>query len=81
MKNTESNAANFESKFAYELASTLNDKEALPLYASFTLKYKEEFLRKILLRVMSIPDNRIKRTRGALFTYLVNQDGYNHSRD
>jgi len=65
---------------AYEIASNLNDKEALPLYISFTQKYQEVFLRKILTRVMSIPPEKIKRTRGALFTYLVNQHGSNHSR-
>lgn len=79
--NIESNAANYESKFAYELASALNDKEALPVYIAFTRKYQEDFLKRILLRVMSIPDNKIKRTRGALFTYLVNQYGSNHSRN
>lgn len=79
--NTESNAENYETKFAYELANVLNDHHSIQVYVSFTEKYKEEFLRKILLRVMSIPDNKIRRTRGALFTYLVNQHGGNYSRD
>lgn len=79
--NTESNAENYQTKFAYELANVLNDHHSIQVYVSFTQKYKEEFLRKILLRVMSIPDNKIKRTRGALFTYLVNQHGYDHSRN
>lgn len=74
-------APQYENKLAYELANTLNDREAIQLYVNFTKKYHEEFLRKILLRVMSIPDNKIRRTRGALFTYLVNQHGNNHSRD
>jgi len=78
--NNESNEMNIESKLAYELANALNDRESLALYATFTQKYQEAFLRKILQRVMSVPDNKIKRTRGALFTYLVNQYGTNHSR-
>ena len=68
-------------KLAYELAATLNDMEALPLYLTFTAKYQEAFLRKILNRVMSIPDGKIKRTRGALFTYLISHYGYDHSRN
>lgn len=56
---------------AYELADALNDHESLALYISFTQKYQEDFLRKILAKVMSIPDKKIRRTRGALFTYLV----------
>ncbi|HYG40077.1 MAG TPA: hypothetical protein VD908_15725 [Cytophagales bacterium] len=62
-------------KLALEIANALNDIEALPLYNAFTQKYSEEFLRKILLRVLSIPDEKIKRTRGALFTFLVQQHG------
>ena len=64
-----------ELKLANEIASTLNDWDAVPLFRMYTRKYKESFLRKILTKVMSIPDNKIKRTRGALFTFLVNQSG------
>lgn len=70
-------------ELAYEIAETLNDKEALALYQSFVLRYHEKFLRKTLARVMSIPDHKIRRTRGALFTFLVQQNGKhgNHSWD
>jgi hypothetical protein len=64
-----------EKTLAYELASALNDIEALPVYTAFVEKYQEAFLRKTLNRVMSIPDEKIRRTRGALFTYLVKQNG------
>lgn len=67
--------------FAYEIASTLRDKESLPLFQDFVRTYHEEFLRKILLRVMSIPDNKIRRTRGALFTFLVRQNGFSARKD
>ncbi len=68
-----------EKSFAYELASSLNDMESLPVYVDFTLKYQEAFLRRVLNKVMSIPDDKIKRTRGALFTYLVKQNGGSQS--
>ncbi len=70
-----------DNRLAYELASALNDKEALGMYIMFVQKYQEDFLKRILLRVMSIPDNKIKRTRGALFTYLVKEHGSNHFRN
>jgi hypothetical protein len=65
-------------KLAYELASTLNDTDSLKAYEEFTDRYAEDFLRKILAKVMSIPDRKIKKTRGALFTYLANQNGRRH---
>jgi hypothetical protein len=42
----------------------------------------EAFLRKILQRVLSVPQEQIRKTRGALFTYLVGQGyGKGNSRD
>ena len=67
----------YEIRLANEIADTLNDKDALQLYLQFTRKYKEAFLRKMLARVMSIPDNKIRRSRGALFTFLITQQGSN----
>ena len=59
--------------FALELAETLKDHDSLVLYNQLTEKYSEEFLRKILDRVMAIPKEKIRKSRGALFTFLVNQ--------
>jgi hypothetical protein len=72
-----------ENKLALELADALNDMESLQAYVSFTQKYSEPFLRKTLAKVLSIPENKIRKTRGALFTYLVKQHAYssNNSRD
>lgn len=62
-----------ELKLANEIAETLKDRDALPLFLQYTQKYQEGFLRKILNRVMSIEESKIKKSRGALFTFLVNQ--------
>jgi hypothetical protein len=63
----------YEIKLANEIAATLNDRDALPLYLQYARKYQEGFLRKKLARVMSIPEASIRKSRGALFTFLVNQ--------
>jgi len=62
-----------ERRLANEIAETLNDRDALPFYLGLTKKYQEDFLRKIMAKVMSIPEANIRKTRGALFTYLVSQ--------
>lgn len=66
-----------ETRLAKEIAETLKDRDALPLYLQFTHKYQEAFLRKLLNRVMSIEETKIRRSRGALFTFLVNQQSDN----
>lgn len=69
-----------EIKLANEIAETLKDREALPLYLSYAQKYQEAFLRKLLARVMSIDERKIRRSRGALFTFLITQAGGHDSR-
>jgi len=72
-----------EERFAREIADALNDPDAIPLYTTYAEKYTEAHLRRILQRVLSIPQDQIRKTRGALFTFLVNQQygGKGHSRD
>lgn len=69
-------------KLAYEIASTLSDLDNLKIHEGFVETYQEDFLRRTLNKVMTIPERKIKKTRGALFTYLVQRNGRgNHSRD
>lgn len=67
-----------EIKLANEIAETLKDWDALPLFLQYTRKYQESFLRKMLTRVMSIEETKIRKTRGALFTFLINQRASDH---
>lgn len=62
-----------EVALANEIANTLQDRDALPLYLRYTQKYKEVFLRRTLNKVMSIEQSKIRKTRGALFTFLVSK--------
>jgi hypothetical protein len=68
-----------ENKLALELADALNDMDSLQAYIGFTQKYSESFLRKVLAKVLSIPESKIRKSRGALFTYLVKQHAQNSS--
>jgi hypothetical protein len=60
-----------EIRLANEIAEKLDDRTSFPLYLHFAHKYDEEHLRILLERVLSLPEEKIKKTRGALFTYLV----------
>ena len=69
---------------ARELAFSLNDPECLSLYESYTQTYPESLLRKILGEVLEVPAERIKKSRGALFTYLLKKYAhpkYNNHRN
>jgi hypothetical protein len=63
----------YEIKLANHIADTLKDRDALPLYLQYSRKYKEAFLREKLQKVMSIDETKIRKSRGALFTFLINQ--------
>ena len=69
--------SNYEIKLAYEIADTLKDRDSIAMHLKYVRKYKEEFLRKILAKVMSIDESKIKKTRGALYTFLINQSAGN----
>ena len=56
---------------AADLAQELNDLPNLPMYIAYANKYPEGLLRKALGAAMEMPQNKIKRTRGALFNHLV----------
>lgn len=75
------NYAPQEIRLANEIADALNDRGSLSLFLHFAQKYKEEHLRKILQKVLSVPDEKIKKTRGALFTFLVTQYAEDHPRN
>ena len=62
-----------EIKLAHEIASTLQDMDSVTMHLQYVRKYKEAFLRKVLNKVMSLPESKIKRSRAALYTFLVNQ--------
>ena len=60
-----------EEILAGDLADGLDDKLNFAFYLSVARKYPEDFLRKIFSHVRGIPSNKIKKSRGALFNYLV----------
>ncbi|MBB5397193.1 hypothetical protein [Mucilaginibacter sp. AK015] len=73
-----------EIQLAHEIAEQLHDHGALSLYLTYAKQYPHEKLRELLEKVNSVPDREIKRTRGALFTFLVGQYhkyGDGHSRN
>ncbi len=60
-----------EKILAEELAISLNDQGSRQLYETFAAEYPEYLLRRILEEVLRVPAARIKKSRGALFTYLL----------
>ena len=60
-----------EELLALDLAIGLHDIKGLPFYLSLAKKHPESMLRKVLGEVKEIPLTRIKKSRGALFNYLI----------
>jgi len=56
---------------AQELARDLDDRAGLNLYRAYCRKYPEELLRAVLAEVRAVPATKIVKSRGALFTYLI----------
>ena len=64
-----------EEYLAQELAERLGDPQGLALYLKVARRYTESSIRQILGRVMEVPDERIRTSRGALFNWLIHRHG------
>jgi len=62
---------NKDKLLACKICKALKDDNNLALYLSYTKKYPEEIIRRAFDQVNKTPLNKIKKTKGALFTYLV----------
>lgn len=60
-------------QFAYQIAEALDDIEAIQMYLSYVYQFPEKVLRKILVKVLSLPECKVRNIKGALFNYLIQQ--------
>ncbi len=67
-----------ERRLANEIAETLEDRDSLVMHLQYVRKYKEEYLRKVLNKVMTLPPEKIRKSRAALYTFLINQGNAKH---
>lgn len=66
---------------ASDLAKGLNDSKSLPFYLSVVRQYPEPLLMKLLGEVREIPSEKIKKSRAALFNYLLQQHAKENSKN
>lgn len=56
---------------AQELAERLGDPDGLPFYIAISRDLPESLVRAILRMVLEIPEDRIRKSRGALFNWML----------
>jgi hypothetical protein len=66
LKNTPANQA-----FAEAIADGLDDKKSLPMFAAIVRRYPREVIRKAYEEALGYPAEKIRKSRGAIFIYLV----------
>jgi len=65
------NLSQKQEKLALEIAHALGDMDSLQSHRNMVATYSEKHLRSKLVKVLSIPDHQIRKSRGALYTSLV----------
>jgi hypothetical protein len=63
-------------KLALEIAKELGEEKRLPLYRMVCENRSEEIIRKAFNQALKTPAEKIKKSRSALFFYLVNKYGH-----
>ncbi len=56
---------------AKDLSQALDDRSHYSTYLSYARQYPESYLRRVLAETKMTPDARIRKSRSALFNYLV----------
>ncbi len=68
------NYSDYELRLAREIAEPLDDFDSMPYHLQNVRMFSESFLRKQLQTALSIPKQNIKKSRAALYTYLVTKN-------
>lgn len=58
-------------ELATYLARELGDEENLACYVALTSRYSRDYLEDTLAQVKSVPEEQIRKSRGALYVYLL----------
>lgn len=66
---------------ALDLAKELGDPENMAFYIKCSRKYPESILRQALAVALKMPAYKIKKSRGALFNYLVHKYAHESSEN
>lgn len=69
-----SNSITEDEILAREIADALDDEKNKKLFVKFCEEYTHESLIELMRQVKNIPDEKIRKSKGALFTFLVKQD-------
>lgn len=56
---------------ALKIARTFKEEHKLPLYRVCCENFDEETVKRAFAEVMAVPDDKIKKSRTALFAYLL----------
>lgn len=62
---------NSQDLLALDICQALDDSDNLALYLSYVRRYSPKVIHQAFNAARKLPENKIKKTRGALFTYLV----------
>jgi hypothetical protein len=62
---------NHQDLLAYEICNAFKDEKNLPLYLAYVRRYPLEIIKRAFDEVERLPPHKIRKTRGALFNYLV----------
>jgi DNA-binding Lrp family transcriptional regulator len=60
-----------EELLALDMAQALNDLKSLPLYLKYAQTLPESLIRETLSWIKQVPDKNIKRSRAALFNFII----------
>lgn len=62
-----------QEELALRIAEALGEREYLPVYRSLVGRFPEVLIRRAYEETLEIPEERVRKSKGAIFNYLVNK--------
>lgn len=63
-----------QEQLAHEVAEALNDLDSLPLHLHYVKEFSEDIIRKNMAKALAVPDEDVRKSRGAIFNSLMKNE-------
>ena len=70
-----------QDRLAWTIAQGLGEAEYVTIFRSLVMHYPEAMIQRAYEEALAIPAEKVRKSRGAIFNYLVKKYAHQHQQD
>ena len=70
-----------QDRLAWTIAQGLGEEDYVAIFPSLVLHYPEQVIQRAYEEALAIPVEKVRKSRGAIFNYLVKKYARQHQQD